>query len=429
MASKYHTMIVMKDLPDETLACIASYLPLWDRVSLTSIQNPRWNRAVAEATRRIHLDPDEDGQDLNRALRFAAQHCNKLAHFSLEIPQSSFLREDDFGGQWFTLEGDKDSSSLALDGHSLAQAIERCSSTLKCVELIFAECCEEQVENLIREANYLQCITHCSSLEVLNSMFLKFSSMQQVVDVIRPLSQTLVVLKLDYLMPREAVASVWNDTHLLARAISEMIHLQRLSLQQQNFYDEDIATMVGPHSRELRSLCLSGQFGQSPGDNEHIPRPGFLTDQSMDIIGNFCTKLQNLDVSYNRRITQEGLKRVIKSCPLRELSAAACSLPMSMWKELTALSSTLLLVAWDLPEGQVVIDDYHADQLDKAIVASGGRTVFSEFINGLYAPQDKIGQEFFMKQWETIRIIDEVSERAIEAQEGRGTFNEWEDYL
>lgn len=423
----------MNKLPDETLACIVSFLPWEDRACVVSTGNSRWKRAVANETLDMDLDSSAEGgtKDLNRALRFVARHCPLLESLSVRVPQSDFFREDDFEGQWFQPDDDDDSDEasgrLQLDGQTLAQAIEGCSSTLKRINLQFDVCCEEYTGPLIREADGLRCISQCSSLQILDCDYLRFDAMQQVVNILSPLTRSLVVLDLYCLDPEGPwnPGSPWQNTSLLAQTISEMPHLRRLGLHQQELSDNDIITMLGPHSRELRYLDLSGQFGESTRN----PMPGFLTDTTMHHIAQYCPKLQSLHVSCNRLITHEGIKEVLEACPLRELTAFTCDVPVSKWKEFVIISSTLFIVTWGLPVvGDPFVTPEDLNELEQAIVACGGRTVFTDPIKGLFEPDiGKVGREALERQKETIALLDRLAEKM--SSNNIEPFNEWEEFL
>lgn len=420
------------EIPDETLTVITSYLPWQDRASLAAAGHVRWKRAVAKTTLQIELDTTST-KDLNRALRFVTNHCPLLESLSLRVDQSDMLRERDRGyvGQWFQPDNDDDEEGqLSLNGQTLRQAISACSKTLRSISLIFDECCEDQVGTIIREAGYLQCVSQCSSLQVFISWNLRFDSMEEVVDILRPLSDSLLVLELNYLVPggENMMDPYWEDTQLLAEAIAEMPNLRKLSLKHQKFQDEEVEILLGPHDRKLRALALTGQFGDNMTGG---PRPGYLTDASLKKIAQKCPKLQALQVSFNRAVTKEGIQAVMDACPLRQLYADACKIKISQWKELLVRCPTLIRLYWSFPEGVFNMSRQYIHEIEQAIAASEGRTLFLELSTGKHEPSKaSIGPKAWEKQKEMTSLFDKFNEEIKEAHSrGDYAFNEWEAYL
>jgi hypothetical protein len=254
--------------------------------------------------------------------------------------------------------------------------------------------------------------------------------MEEVVDILRPLSNSLLVLELNYLVPggQNMMDPDWEDTQLLAEAIAEMPHLRKLSLKHQKFSDADVEILLGPHDRKLRSLALTGQFGDNMTGG---PRPGYLTDASLKNIAQKCLNLQSLEVSFNRAVTKEGIQAVMDVCPLRQLDADACNIHVSEWKELLVRCPTLILLCWSLPEGMFNMSRQYIHEVEQAIAASEGRTVFVELYTGKHEPSEaSIGTKALEKQREIISLLDKMNEERTKAHSrGEYAYIEWEAYL
>eukprot|EP01083_Nonionella_stella_P290220 987613_1 len=210
-------------------------------------------------------------------------------------------------------------------------------------------------------------------------------------------------------------SSTWckPDCEALVRKISEMKNIETLGLADNALTDEDLDRML-QKLNNLRCLDVSGRFG---GDNSFEPtsRHSLLTDRGLQYIAKHCSRLQSLDVSYQRRTSSVGIKAIVKKCPhLLELEASDVKIPTRDIKEILTMSKELLHLSIS------TVPDHENDLIEDAVKATGGRTVITGSYNGLY--KVNLCPKMERVQKSSIKKI----ERSCENRSKSHVYNEWE---
>jgi len=173
------------------------------------------------------------------------------------------------------------------------------------------------------------------------------------------------------------------------RTIGSLPNLRALSIDDHRISDDDLRHLST--LSELQELTLNGQF------SNHAPVS--LTDSSMTFIASTFHKLESLDVSYNRLITMEGIREVLRSCPLRELQASEVLRAQDL-VEVIQTRPSLLFVRYG-----VGFTKPNEEFLEKASVISSGRCLFSGNLD-FYEP--KFNATFMANQKTTMKLIEDI---------------------
>ena len=324
----------------------------------------------------LHPDHQHDTSippflDFNAALSFAEKCMTRLKHVDIRLPQEFVLDQDD-STSFSLYSTDPPENGIKLETKYLDSFLENCHE-LTTFRFQAAECCWHQVRRMTDHGRVWKGLARHEQLQVLSLNYAVFNDVKTLTQLLDS-SYNLRVLKLNSLALSKHGSEPWsrNVVDSLVTSISFHGTLVKLSVDDCYFRDQDIANLLGEMPR-LRSLTLSGAFG----DNQ----PGsYLTDVGFNAIAALCPDLQSLDLSYHGLATTDSVETILRNCKqLRELHIPRVQIHNLDLAGLVRLSDTLLLLRFGGPS----FGGPPITSIKKAIIATGGRTLFVHGYQGL----------------------------------------------
>jgi hypothetical protein len=382
------------DLPESLLAIILNFLPFKEMANMFAVSK-KWNYLVKNTVQILYINPDWCGSKGNNAVLFAARNCNvKRVYWNI-------TNQD---GPDFRLTG------LVL--HNFFHSVP----PLKAVSLHFSLSGSENIDILMSAAGGLSVFSNHTSLELLDMWWPKFSNMQQVVHMLRPL-KNLRQLKLNFMCFRNP--HHWPSADVLVQVVHKMKTLRILSMKQHYLSDENVQYIVRG-LRDIRNLDLSASANPT------------LSDESMKGIAQHCPKLQSLGLwNQTKNMTISGIGLVLRSCPICKLMISWSKSNPLNFTELVQACPTLLSLYVFVKESAIQNENL-IKSVNDAIVASHGRVVFTlTFYHSAqyYNAPITLPISILQRQQETIQIIEKTESTYKKCGKNMDWCNQWEEYL
>jgi hypothetical protein len=318
---------------------------------------------------RLEIRPGDDApdyaMDVDLCLEYAQKYLKKLKHVEVFIDQDFLL--DDFSDMVHTVDG------LKFTKAPLCKLLQ--SRNFESVCIGFGDCCWEQISQLTSSGRVYLPLREMGSLQSFSLHNGVVDNMTTLCDCLPP---QLKVLKLNYLCREEGEALSSEDCNTLVQAVTNLRQLVQLALADCQLRDKHVSILLSDKRVNLRNLNLAGCFfSDQPGS--------YLTDSTLLRIASSCPYLQAIDLSYQIRLSVNGIANFMQASPLlREANFRGIDFPMDFLLQMLTHPSASKLYLFSF--GSIMNGEIDQAGLSRVMEATSGRIVFSHTMLGLIKP-------------------------------------------
>lgn len=305
---------------------------------------------------------DDKYIDFDAILNYAKEYMPCVEHFSISISQECVDYDDEETGPW----------DVKFSPECLSSFLESQLDNMLSFSYLMDDCCEKYTRRFTDGGMAFYPLARMTKLESLVTASALFGSADILQAILSSTSLQSSLKTLKLMTPVFGnLPKKWTtfEATTVAENVGRMKNLIKLGIEDSYLEPIQVRTMLSdlPH---LRCLELSGQAG----DFREVT---VLRDTEFRFIAQACPELQQLDLSYHRSCTYEGVEAVLRECRnLREFRCSGIAIPGHRLAPLLRQQKKLLLFS----VGDAGINSNTQRDI---IMASGGRTLVMLGFGGL----------------------------------------------